>query len=190
MNEKVVVALDLGTTGNRAIAFNKRGETVAKSYYEFPQYFPEPGWVEHDPLELYGTALKALKDVVAEAGAQNISSIGITNQRETTVIWDKKTGKPIYNAIVWQCRRTEKICAELKKYSGIFKEKTGLFLDPYFSGTKIKWILDNVEGAREKARRGELLFGTPDTWVLWNLTAGKTHATEPSNASRTLIYNI
>jgi len=190
MNEKVVVALDLGTTGNRAIAFNKKGEPVAKSYYELPQYFPKAGWVEHDPLELYGTALKALKDVIASAGAQNISSIGITNQRETTVIWDKRTGKPVYNAIVWQCRRSEIICSELKGLAGLFKEKTGLFLDPYFSGTKIKWILDNVEGARKKAEAGELMFGTPDTWVLWNLTAGKAHATEPSNASRTLIYNI
>ncbi len=190
MKEKVVVALDLGTTGNRAIAFNKQGEAIAKSYYEFTQIFPKPGWVEHDPVELYATALKALKDVLSAVGAENVVSLGITNQRETTVIWDKKTGKPVYNAIVWQCRRTEKICTGLKEHAGLFKEKTGLFLDPYFSGTKIQWIFDNVEGVRAKAEKGEILFGTPDTWVLWNLTGGKVHATEPSNASRTLIYNI
>lgn len=190
MKGKVVVAVDLGTTGNRAIAFSKEGEVVARSYYEFPQIFPFPGWVEHNPMDIWNTCIKALNDVVNEVGAQNIDSIGITNQRETTIIWDKNTGRPVYNAIVWQCRRTEGTCKELKEYAKILKDKTGLFLDPYFSATKIKWIFDNVDGVRQKAERGELLFGTPETWVLWNLTGRKVHATEPSNASRTLLFNI
>jgi glycerol kinase len=190
MSEKLVVALDLGTTGNRAIAFKKNGEIAAKAYYEFPQIFPNPGWVEHNPKDIFNTCLKTLKEVVNTVGAENIDSIGITNQRETTIIWDKKTGQPVYNAIVWQCRRTEGICRELNRYAKVLKDKTGLFLDPYFSATKIKWIFDNVQGVKEKAAKGDLLFGTPETWVLWNLTAGKVHVTEPSNASRTLIFNI
>lgn len=190
MTAKFVVAMDLGTTGNRAIAFAKDGSVAAKAYYEFPQIFPEPGWVEHNPADILDTAFKALKEVAGAVGAANIDSIGITNQRETTVIWNKKTGKPVYNAIVWQCRRTENICARLNEHARTLKEKTGLFLDPYFSATKIKWILDNVPGAVQAAEKGELLFGTVDTWLLWNLTGGKAHATEPSNASRTLVYDI
>ncbi|MCB4790252.1 MAG: glycerol kinase GlpK [Elusimicrobia bacterium] len=190
MKEKVVVALDLGTTGNRAIAFSKTGAIAAKSYYEFPQIFPNPGWVEHNPMDILDTCIKTLKDVINTAGAANIDSIGITNQRETTIIWDKNTGRPVYNAIVWQCRRTEGICSSLKEHKKVIKHKTGLFLDPYFSATKIKWIFDNVGGVKEKALKGELLFGTPETWILWNLTGKKVHATEPSNASRTLLFNI
>jgi glycerol kinase len=190
MNNKVVVALDLGTTGNRAIAFSKDGSVAAKAYYEFPQIFPKPGWVEHNPMDILDSTFKALKEVVSIVGAANIDSIGIANQRETAVVWNKKTGKPIYNAIVWQCRRTEDICKSLNSCGSFIKEKTGLFLDPYFSATKIKWIIDNVPAVKQMAASGELLFGTVDTWVLWNLTGGKTHATEPSNASRTLVFDI
>jgi glycerol kinase len=190
MKEKVVLALDLGTTGNRAIAFSKKGGIVAKSYYEFTQIFPKPGWVEHDPVELLNTAIKALKDVINIVGAENVDSLGITNQRETTVLWDKTTGKPVYNAIVWQCRRTEDICKNYTDYRKQIKEKTGLFLDPYFSATKIKWIFENVPGLQERAEKGDIFFGTPETWVMWNLTGRKVHATEPSNASRTLIFNV
>lgn len=185
-----ILALDLGTTGNRAVAFDRKGSVAAKAYYEFPQIFPKPGWVEHDPLEILNTTLKALKEVVAQVGAENIEAVGITNQRETTIIWDKSTGKPVFNAIVWQCRRTADICRSLAGKAELFKEKTGLFLDAYFSGTKIQWILDHVEGARERAEKGELLFGTVDTWILWNLTRGRVHATEVSNISRTLCFNI
>jgi len=190
MKKKVVLAIDLGTTGNRVIAFSKDGDILAKSYYEFPQIFPKPGWVEHNPMDIWNTTRKALLDVVGSVGAENIEAIGITNQRETTILWDKKTGKPIYNAIVWQCRRTAPMCEALQEHAELIKQKTGLFLDPYFSATKIKWILENVKGAREKAASGDLAFGTVDTWILWNLTGGKMHATEPSNASRTLCYNI
>ena len=190
MKKKAVLAIDLGTTGNRVIAFSKEGDILAKSYYEFPQIFPKPGWVEHNPMDIWNTTRKALLDVVGSVGAENIEAIGITNQRETTILWDKKTGKPIYNAIVWQCRRTASMCGDLKEHAEFIKQKTGLFLDPYFSATKIKWILDNVKGAREKANSGDLAFGTVDTWILWNLTGGAVHATEPSNASRTLCYNI
>lgn len=190
MKKKVVLAIDLGTTGNRVMAFSKKGNIEAKSYYEFPQIFPKPGWVEHNPKDIWNTTRKALLDVVDLVGADNIEAIGITNQRETTILWDKKTGKPIYNAIVWQCRRTAAMCKDLQEYAGKIKQKTGLFLDPYFSATKIKWILENVEGAKAKALSGDLAFGTVDTWILWNLTRGKMHATEPSNASRTLCYNI
>lgn len=187
---KVVLAIDLGTTGNRVIAFSKDGKIAAKSYYEFPQIFPKPGWVEHNPLNIWNTAKKALKDVISSVGIDNVVSIGISNQRETTILWNKITGKPVYNAIVWQCRRTKTICDRLSEYSSIIKEKTGLPLDPYFSATKIKWIIENIKGVKEQIEKQSILFGTVDSWILWNLTGGKIHATEPSNASRTLCYNI
>ncbi len=190
MRKKVVLAIDLGTTGNRVIAFSKDGEIVAKSYYEISQIFPQPGWVEQDPQEVIFTTYKALQDVLKKVGIDNVVSIGITNQRETTILWDKDTGKPLYNAIVWQCRRTEDICKELAEYKGLIKEKTGLFLDPYFSATKIKWIIDNIEGVKGKINQNRVLFGTPESWLLWNLTEGKSFFTEPSNASRTLLFNI
>ncbi|HDK35498.1 MAG TPA: glycerol kinase, partial [Bacteroidetes bacterium] len=186
----VILAIDLGTTGNRVIAFSENGTVVSKSYYEFPQIFPQPGWVEHDPFDIWNTVKRALTDVAAAVGPENIAAIGITNQRETTILWDKSTGKPVYNAIVWQCRRTASQCDRLREHAGFIKQRTGLFLDPYFSATKIKWILDHVEGARQKAENGQIIFGTVDTWVLWNLTGGAAHATEPSNASRTLCFNI
>lgn len=190
MNQKVIVALDLGTTGNRAVAFAKDGSIVAKSYYEFPQIFPKPGWVEHDPMEIVSTTFRVLKEVLEAVGPENVVSIGITNQRETTILWDKRTGKPVYNAIVWQCRRTADTCEKLKRHHNFLKAQTGLPLDPYFSATKIKWILDHVKEVRTRAKKGEVLFGTVDTWILWNLTGRRVHATDPSNASRTLIYNI
>ncbi len=187
---KIVLAIDLGTTGNRVIAFSKEGKVAAKSYYEFPQIFPKLGWVEHNPFDIWNTTKKALKDVISSVGIDNVISMGITNQRETAVLWNKKTGVPVYNAIVWQCRRTKVICEQLSKYSSIIKEKTGLPLDPYFSSTKIKWLIENIKGVKEQIDKGEILFGTVDSWILWNLTGGKIHATEPSNASRTLCYNI
>ncbi len=187
---KVVLALDLGTTGNRVIAFSRDGEILAKSYYEFPQIFPKPGWVEHNPQDIVDTTFRALRDVLSEVGATNVETIGITNQRETTVLWDRRSGKPIYNAIVWQCRRTADICQRLADHESVIRARTGLPLDPYFSATKIRWLLENVSGAEELARDGNLAFGTVDTWILWNLTGGKVHATEPSNASRTLLFNI
>lgn len=185
-----IVALDLGTTGNRAVAFDKKGAVAAKAYREFPQIFPRAGWVEHDPKKILETTELVLKEVAEKVGVSKIEAIGITNQRETTIIWDKQTGEPIFNAVVWQCRRTADICEDLKPHASLFKQKTGLFLDAYFSGTKIQWILDHVEGARQKAESGQLLFGTVDTWILWHLTKGKVHATEVSNASRTLCFNI
>ena len=188
------MALDQGTTSSRAIIFNHEGEIVKIAQNEFAQYYPNPGWVEHDAMEIWGTQSGVAREVLETAGIRpsEIAAIGITNQRETTVVWDKVTGKPIHNAIVWQCRRTAGICDELRKrgLEDYVKENTGLVIDAYFSGTKIKWILDNVEGAREKANRGELLFGTIDTWLIWNLTRGKVHVTDYSNASRTMIYNI
>lgn len=194
MTKKYVLAIDQGTTSCRAILFDKNSNIVGIAQKEFPQYYPQHGWVEHDPEEIWSTQIGVIAELFARynVSTQEIIAIGITNQRETTVIWDKNTGKPIYNAIVWQCRRTAKICDELKAkgLENKIKEKTGLVIDAYFSGTKIKWILDNVEGAREKAARGELLFGTIDTWLLWKLTGGKTHMTDFSNASRTLLFNI
>lgn len=194
MNKKYIMALDQGTTSSRAILFNKDGEIVKIAQNEFTQYYPKAGWVEHDPMEIWGSQSGVAREVLETAGIRpdEVAAIGITNQRETTVIWDKKTGKPIYNAIVWQCRRTAGMCDKLKtrgleKY---VRENTGLVIDAYFSGTKIKWILDNVEGARKKAENGELLFGNIDTWLIWNLTRGKVHVTDYSNASRTMIYNI
>src|SRR5699024_6596263 len=188
------MALDQGTTSSRAILFNYEGEIVKVAQNEFTQYYPDGGWVEHDPMEIWGTQSGVAREVLETAGIrpQEIAAIGITNQRETTVVWDKNTGKPVYNAIVWQCRRTADICDDLKArgLEDYIKENTGLVIDAYFSGTKIKWILDNVEGAREKAENGELLFGNIDTWLIWNLTRGKVHVTDYSNASRTMIYNI
>ncbi len=190
MSSAVILAMDLGTTGNRVVAFAKSGEVIAQQYYEFKQHYPKPGWVEHDPQEIKDTALKALREVLQALNGREVAGLGMTNQRETTVIWDRHTGAPIYPAIVWQCRRTEDLCRALEPHRTLFKQKTGLFLDPYFSGTKIKWILDHVPGARQKARQGELAFGTIDSWLLWHLTGGRVHATEASNASRTLIFNI
>lgn len=194
MDKKYVIALDQGTTSSRAIIFDWDGQIVKVAQSEFTQYYPKPGWVEHDPMEIWGTQSGVLRQALESAGIrpQEIAAIGITNQRETTVVWDKNTGKPIYNAIVWQCRRTANICDELKArgLEDYVRENTGLVIDAYFSGTKIKWILDNVEGAREKAERGELLFGNIDTWLIWNLTRGKVHVTDYSNASRTMIFNI
>jgi glycerol kinase len=186
----VIVAIDLGTTGNRVIAFSKKGDVVAKSYYEFPQLFPKPGWVEHDAMAIWHTTLAALKDVLAKVGAGNVSAIGITNQRETTVLWDRTTGKPVYNAIVWQDRRTRDRCGELMPAAKQIRKKTGLFVDPYFSATKIQWIMENVKRVKEGMRRGDIIFGNVDSWVLWKLTGGKVHATEPSNAARTMVFNI
>lgn len=187
---KTVIAIDLGTTGNRVIAFSKKGGILAQSYAEFPQIFPKPGWVEHDPWTIWKTLLRTLKAVVGQVGVRNIDCLGLTNQRETTILWNKKTGKPVYNAIVWQDRRTKDFCEDNNNTSGIIRKKTGLFLDPYFSATKIKWILDHIKGVRREVERGEVVFGTVDSWILWQLTGGKVHATEVSNASRTLCFNI
>lgn len=192
--EKYILALDQGTTSSRAILFNKNGEVVYQSQAEFKQYFPKPGWVEHSPEEIWGSILSVIASCLSESGvkASQVAGIGITNQRETVVVWDKQTGKPVYHAICWQSRQTTPICEELKQngYSEMFREKTGLLIDPYFSGTKVKWILDHIDGARERAEKGELLFGTIDTWLIWKLTGGKAHVTDYSNASRTLMFNI
>ncbi|MCR1953485.1 glycerol kinase GlpK [Clostridioides mangenotii] len=194
MEKKYIMALDQGTTSSRAIIFNKEGEIVRVAQKEFSQIFPRAGWVEHDAMEIWGSQSGVLREVIETAGIRpdEIASIGITNQRETTVVWDKHTGKPIYNAIVWQCRRTSELCDDLKQrgLEDEFKEKTGLLIDAYFSATKLKWILDNVEGSRDRARNGDLLFGTIDTWLIWNLTRGKVHVTDYSNASRTMMFNI
>ncbi len=194
MNKKYILALDQGTTSSRAIIFDKNASIIGISQKEFTQNYPKPGYVEHDANEIWSTQLEVAKDVInkTKISLDEIATIGITNQRETTVIWDKKTGEPISNAIVWQCRRTADICQELIKrgLEDYIKETTGLVVDAYFSGTKIKWILDNVKGARERAENGELLFGTMDTWIVWNLTKGKIHITDYSNASRTMLYNI
>ncbi len=191
---KYVMALDAGTTSNRCILFNEKGEMCSVAQKEFTQYFPKPGWVEHDADEIWSTQLEVAQQAMANinATAADIAAIGITNQRETSIVWDKNTGKPIYHAIVWQCRRTSEYCDSLKDkgLTDKFREKTGLVIDAYFSGTKIKWILDNVEGAREKAEKGELLFGTVETWLIWKLTKGAVHVTDYSNASRTMLFNI
>lgn len=191
---KYILALDQGTTSSRAILFDKKGAIAGVSQKEFTQYFPKAGWVEHDPMEIWSSQLEVAQDVLKKNGvsAKDIAAIGITNQRETTVVWDRKTGKPIYNAIVWQDRRTASICDKLKAdgYEKDIRNRTGLVVDAYFSGTKVKWILDNVKGARKQAEKGELAFGTVDTWLIWNLTKGQTHVTDYSNASRTLMYNI
>ena len=191
---KYVMALDAGTTSNRCILFNEKGEMCSVAQKEFTQYFPKPGWVEHDANEIWSTQLGVAVEAMQKIGAsaKDIAAIGITNQRETTIVWDKHTGEPVYNAIVWQCRRTSQYCDQLKE-QGLteeFRRKTGLVIDAYFSGTKLKWILDNVEGARERAKRGELLFGTVETWLIWKLTRGAAHVTDYSNASRTMLFNI
>lgn len=192
--KKYLMALDQGTTSSRCIIFSKDGNIVSVVQREFPQIFPKEGWVEHDPMAIWSTQIAACTEALMKIGGSwdEIYGIGITNQRETTVVWDRKTGTPIYNAIVWQCRRTAKHCEVLKSkgYSKEIKKKTGLLLDPYFSASKIAWILDNVDGAREMADKGELCFGTIDSWLIWNLTGGKVHATDYSNASRTMLYNI
>ena len=193
---RYVMALDAGTTSNRCILFNQKGEMCSVAQKEFPQYFPVAGWVEHDASEIWQTQLQVAREAMAKVGAtaDDIAAIGITNQRETTILWDRKTGQPIAHAIVWQCRRTADFTEKLKNANpGIvdtFRAKTGLVIDPYFSGTKIRWLLDNVEGAREKANKGELAFGTVDSWLIWKLTKGKVHVTDYSNASRTLLFNI
>lgn len=194
MTKKYVMALDAGTTSNRAIIFDSESNIVAVAQKEFTQIFPKAGWVEHDAEEIWSTQITVALEAIQKAGltANDIAAVGITNQRETTVVWEKATGRPVYNAIVWQSRQTMDICNDLKA-KGLepeFKQKTGLVVDAYFSGTKAKWILDNVEGARAKAEKGELLFGTIDTWLIWKLSAGKVHVTDYSNASRTLMYNI
>lgn len=192
--ENYILSLDQGTTSSRAILFNKKGEVVHIAQKEFTQHFPKPGWVEHDANEIWQSILSVMASVLKESGVkpEQVAGIGMTNQRETTVVWDKETGEPIYHAIVWQSRQTSGICDELKEqgYNDLFREKTGLLIDAYFSGTKVKWILDNVEGAREKAEQGNLLFGTMDTWIIWKLSGGKAHVTDYSNASRTLMFNI
>lgn len=189
-----ILSLDQGTTSSRAILFNQKGSIVHTAQKEFKQYFPKPGWVEHDANEIWLSIQGVIAAVLSESGVQpeEIAGIGITNQRETAVVWDRHTGMPVYHAIVWQSRQTADICEALKAQglNNLFRERTGLLIDAYFSGTKIKWILDHVNGAREKAERGDLLFGTMDTWLIWKLTGGKAHVTDYSNASRTLIYNI
>ncbi len=191
---KYVMALDSGTTSNRCILFNERGEMCSVAQKEFTQHFPKPGWVEHEPGEIWSTQLAVAREAMTKIGAsaEDIAAIGITNQRETTIVWDKNTGQPVYPAIVWQCRRTSEYCDSLKE-KGLtekFREKTGLVIDAYFSGTKVKWILDHVEGARERAEKGMLLFGTVETWLIWKLTRGAVHVTDYSNASRTMLFNI
>ena len=190
---RYIIALDQGTTSSRAIIFDENLSIVSVAQNEFRQIYPQSGWVEHDPMEIYATQYGVMMEAIAKSGIEpcNIAAIGITNQRETTIMWDKNTGKPVYNAIVWQCRRTADICKSIDDVmTDYIKGATGLLVDAYFSGTKIKWILDNVEGVREKAEKGEVLFGTVDTWLLWKLTNGKVHATDFTNASRTMLFNI
>jgi glycerol kinase len=194
MKGKYILALDQGTTSSRAIVFDKKGQIISKAQKEFTQIFPKPGWVEHDPNEIWSSQAGVAAEATVKAGlnGSNISAIGITNQRETVVVWDKNTGTPVYNAIVWQDRRTSAYCDQLKAegHETMIRKKTGLVIDAYFSGTKIKWILDNVEGARERAEAGDLICGTIDSWLIWNFTRGKVHVTDVTNASRTLLYNI
>ena len=191
---KYIMALDAGTTSNRCILFNEKGEMCSVAQKEFTQFFPKPGWVEHDAEEIWATQLEVAKEAMAniQATAADICAIGITNQRETTIVWDKNTGEPVYHAIVWQCRRTAEYADSLKEkgLTETFRKKTGLVIDAYFSATKLKWLLDNVPGARERAERGELLFGTVETWLIWKLTQGQVHVTDYSNASRTMMFNI
>lgn len=191
---KYVMALDQGTTSSRCILFDKRGNICSMAQREFAQIFPKPGWVEHDPMEIWSSQIGVAAEAMGKIGAasEDIAAIGITNQRETTIVWEKDTGKPVYNAIVWQCRRTSDMIDVLKNegFAPTVKERTGLIPDAYFSGTKLKWILDHVEGARERAKKGELLFGTVDTWLIWNLTNGSVHVTDYTNASRTMLFDI
>jgi glycerol kinase len=192
--DKFILALDQGTTSSRAIIFNKKGSIVSTAQKEFTQYFPKPGWVEHDPSEIWSTQAGMAAEAIAKQGldSSNIAAIGITNQRETVVVWDRKTGEPVYNAIVWQDKRTSQYCNELKKQGkeALIREKTGLVIDSYFSATKVKWILDHLEGVRKRAEAGELVLGTIDTWLIWKMTNGKLHITDVTNASRTLLFNI
>ena len=192
--ETYIAALDQGTTTSRAILFNSRGVIVSKAQYPFRQIFPQPGWVEHDPMEIWATTVRALSEAVdaAHIDPKAIAGVGITNQRETAILWDRRTGQPVYNAIVWQCRRTAEICDRLKAdgLGETVTEKTGLLIDAYFSGTKLKWIMDNIPGVRQRAEQGELCAGTVDSWLIWNLTGGKAHVTDYSNASRTMLFNI
>jgi len=192
MGKKYILALDQGTTGSRAFLFDQNGRVVNSDYREFKQYFPKPGWVEHDADEIWQSCESVIKGVLRKSkiSPKNIAAIGITNQRETTVLWDRNTSRPVGKAIVWQCRRTADICLSLKKFSPVFRRKTGLVLDPYFSGTKIKWILDNTKGLRLKACDGRICFGTIDSWLIWKLTGGQEHVTDMTNASRTLLFNI
>ena len=194
MSQQYILALDQGTTSSRAILFDKQGHAAAVAQQEFEQLYPQPGWVEHRPEDIWASQLNAAHVVLREADvkADQIAAIGITNQRETTIIWDRETGEPIHNAIVWQCRRTAADCDRMRSegLAEIFQQRTGLVLDAYFSGTKVRWLLDNVPGARELAARGSLAFGTVDSWLIWKLTGGRVHATDPSNASRTLLFNI
>ena len=192
--KQYVMAIDQGTTSSRCVLYNKKGAMVSMAQKEFRQIYPQAGWVEHDAAEIWQTQLLVCREALAKIGAfwDDIAAIGITNQRETTVVWDKNTGKPVYNAIVWQCRRTADYCNQIgtDEVKEMIREKTGLILDPYFSGTKIKWILDHVEGAQQRAEAGDLLFGTIETWLIWNLTGGKVHVTDHSNAARTMLFNI
>ena len=194
MTAKYVMALDQGTTSSRCIIYDKSGEQISVAQREFRQIYPEAGWVEHDPVEIWSTQLEVAREALRNinAKAEDIDSIGITNQRETTVVWDRHTGVPVYNAIVWQCRRTADFCKQLKAegLTDSYREKTGLLIDPYFSGTKLNWILENVPDARAKAEAGDLLFGTIETWLIWNLTGGRVHVTDYSNAARTMLFNI
>ena len=191
---KYMMALDAGTTSNRCILFNEKGEICSVAQEEFTQYYPQPGWVEHDAKEIWHTQLSVARQAMEKLGvtAADIAGIGITNQRETTIVWDRETGMPIYHAIVWQCRRTSEYCDSLKERGLVDKirEKTGLVIDAYFSGTKIHWILENVPGARERAEKGELMFGTVDTWLIYNLSGRKIHVTDYSNEARTMLFNI
>lgn len=192
MNEQYILALDQGTTGSRAFLFDARGRVMASDYKEFTQYFPKPGWVEHDAEEIWQSCADVVKGVLRKSKVppRQIAAVGITNQRETTVLWDRKTSKPVHRAIVWQCRRTAEICKGVSQYAPTFRHKTGLVLDPYFSGTKIKWLLDNVKGLRRRVQKGQICFGTIDSWLIWKLTGGQSHVTDVTNASRTLIFNI
>ena len=189
---KYILSIDQGTTGSRVVVYNKNGKKIASAYREFPQYFPKPGWVEHNPMEIWESVNSSIQTVLRKVSGKSIAAVGIANQRETTVIWDRKTSKPVYNAIVWQCRRTAGRCNTLKKGGGaeFFKKRTGLPVDAYFSATKIEWILKNVKNALSKAKKGRLCFGTVDTWILWKLTSGSMHATDYTNASRTMLFNI
>lgn len=191
-SKKYIMALDAGTTSNRAIIFDEKCNIVSMAQKEFTQYYPRPGWVEHDAMEIWSSMLGMAVEALNKAGltAENISAIGITNQRETTIVWDKYTGEPVYNAIVWQCRRTADYCDSISDKADIIRAKTGLVIDPYFSATKLKWILDNVPDARSRAEAGELIFGTVETWLIWKLTGGEVHVTDYSNASRTMLFNI
>ena len=192
--ETYIAALDQGTTSSRAILFNRAGEIVSRAQYPFRQIYPQPGWVEHDPMEIWATEKRALAEAVdaAHIDPKQIAAVGITNQRETTILWDRTTGQPVHNAIVWQCRRTAAICDQLKAdgLGDAVADKTGLLIDAYFSGTKIKWLLDGIPGVRERAERGELCAGTVDSWLIWRLTGGRAHVTDYSNASRTMLFNI